>query len=378
MEMASEDNQEDSEATACQMQSDSATASPVVKQLCKIRTPDAKAFKRLTGAGVCASTPLSCVKSLFARSETHVRISNVPKLFLEVLHPVAVGALTNFSSKIAFHDHSLLVERFCESELAIKDEDQDEDDDCYGDATYLPEDDGEEDDDCLESSDSADRATGPKFKGCNGNQANGNINDDDLQSSVTDDPALGPKSYNSCEVNRANANVHDDDLQSSVTGDRAMGPKSHNSCDDNRANDVNTIGTVHDILFAPESDTPSVILCHFPSYNGPSLIPGSNLVPIKNILKPWTNDNGVNCTRYQFPITLCNACSIHKSQGMTLDKAKINIGEQDFSLGLSYVAFSGVRSLNYLLIEPFCVKRLERSHSVLATLEMKKDFLENI
>ncbi|KAK3907213.1 ATP-dependent DNA helicase [Frankliniella fusca] len=139
-----------------------------------------------------------------------------------------------------------------------------------------------------------------------------------------------------------------------------------------------TIGTVHDILFAPESDTPSVILCHFPSYNGPSLTPGSNIVPIKPILKSWTNDNGVNCTRYQFPITLCYACSIHKSQGMTLDKAIINIGEQDFSLGLSYVAFSRVRSLNDLLIEPFCVKRLEPSHSVLATLEMRKDFLENI
>ncbi|XP_052129226.1 uncharacterized protein LOC127750779 [Frankliniella occidentalis] len=136
-----------------------------------------------------------------------------------------------------------------------------------------------------------------------------------------------------------------------------------------------TTGTVHDILFHPQKGTPSVILCNFPSYDGPSIIPGTKLVPIKAVLKSWTNSNGINCTRFQFPITLCYACSIHKSQGMTLEKAVINIGKSDFSLGLSYVAFSRVRCLTNLIIEPFLQKRLIPSPRTLATLEMRQDFL---
>ncbi|KAK3910679.1 ATP-dependent DNA helicase PIF7 [Frankliniella fusca] len=139
-----------------------------------------------------------------------------------------------------------------------------------------------------------------------------------------------------------------------------------------------TVGTVHDIIFAPQSETPYVILCEFPSYNGPSIIPGTKIVPIKPILKSWANAKGVQCARYQFPITLCYACSIHKSQGMTLDKAVINIGKQDFSLGLSYVAFSRVRELTDLLIEPFCFKRLQPSPAIIANLEMRGDFLQEL
>jgi len=87
-----------------------------------------------------------------------------------------------------------------------------------------------------------------------------------------------------------------------------------------------TIGFIHDILFEegkdPKTETPLVLLCIFPSYTGPELIPGTKIVPIKAMLKSWTNDKGIVCTRYQFPISLAYACTIHKAQGMTLEKVR--------------------------------------------------------
>lgn len=83
-----------------------------------------------------------------------------------------------------------------------------------------------------------------------------------------------------------------------------------------------TVGKVHDIIYDSTGDLPSVILCEFDSYEGPSLIPGKKIVPIKPILRSWTDSKGNNCSRYQFPIVLCYACSIHKSQGITLDRVK--------------------------------------------------------
>ncbi|KAK3931895.1 ATP-dependent DNA helicase [Frankliniella fusca] len=139
-----------------------------------------------------------------------------------------------------------------------------------------------------------------------------------------------------------------------------------------------TIGCVEDILYNPASEQPAVILCNFPTYKGLSIIPGTTLIPIKPILKSWTDANGVNCSRYQFPVTLCYACSIHKSQGMTLDKAVINLGEVEFSMGLSYVAISRVRCSKDILIIPFTHKRLMPSPKTVATLEMRKDFINTL
>ena len=65
--------------------------------------------------------------------------------------------------------------------------------------------------------------------------------------------------------------------------------------------------------------------------------------------------NGKSCSRLQLPLQLAWAITIHKSQGLTLDKAIIDIGEKEFSTGLTYVALSRVHSIKDMLIyKPFC------------------------
>ncbi len=51
-------------------------------------------------------------------------------------------------------------------------------------------------------------------------------------------------------------------------------------------------------------------------------------------------------------LKLAWAVSIHKAQGLTLDRAVLNIGKKEFCTGLTFVACSRVRRLADLLSEP--------------------------
>jgi ATP-dependent exoDNAse (exonuclease V) alpha subunit len=56
--------------------------------------------------------------------------------------------------------------------------------------------------------------------------------------------------------------------------------------------------------------------------------------------------------RQQLPLTLAWALTIHKSQGMTLEKAWVDIGKKETMLGVTYVAISRAGNLSSLVIEP--------------------------
>ena len=61
----------------------------------------------------------------------------------------------------------------------------------------------------------------------------------------------------------------------------------------------------------------------------------------------------VKATRCQMPLILAWACTVHKSQGMTVDYAVLDIGSSIFCGGQAYVALSRVRSLEGLFLSGY-------------------------
>ena len=95
-------------------------------------------------------------------------------------------------------------------------------------------------------------------------------------------------------------------------------------------------------------DLPAVMV-RFDSYSGPSFPDGT--VPITPLRRCWSSSGG-QCSRLQLPLKLAWAVTIHKSQGLTLDNVVIDVGKREFSTGLTFVACSRVRQLQYLLFTP--------------------------
>ena len=118
------------------------------------------------------------------------------------------------------------------------------------------------------------------------------------------------------------------------------------------------MGTVQAICYQSGGppDLPVAVMVHFDNYSGPTLHDGT--VPITPVRRTWFT-SGAQCSRLQLPLKLAWAVTIHKSQGLTLDKVVIDIGKREFSAGLTYVACSRVRHLQDLLFSPpFSYQRL--------------------
>ena len=120
------------------------------------------------------------------------------------------------------------------------------------------------------------------------------------------------------------------------------------------------IGTVQAICYQnagpPGPALPTAVMVLFDSYSGPRLPNGT--VPIVPIHQSWSSTNGM-CSRLQLPLKLSWAITIHKAQGLTLDEAVIEIGEKEFSTGLTFVACSRVRQLTDIVFEtPFTYQHL--------------------
>ena len=77
---------------------------------------------------------------------------------------------------------------------------------------------------------------------------------------------------------------------------------------------------------------------------------GQPVIPILPIQREWEHGL-VTYSRTMFPVVLAYAITIHKSQGLTLDKAVLDIRAKDFSLGQTYVAISRVRSIRGLMFD---------------------------
>lgn len=118
-------------------------------------------------------------------------------------------------------------------------------------------------------------------------------------------------------------------------------------------------GVVKKILFDPLSENPgppgipAAVVVQFPGYRGPAWDAREpQWVPISVHSAEWPDSSGGSNRRQQIPLCLCFACTIHKSQGMTLNMAAVDTGEREWSQGLTYVALSRLKTLEGLLISP--------------------------
>jgi ATP-dependent DNA helicase PIF1 len=111
---------------------------------------------------------------------------------------------------------------------------------------------------------------------------------------------------------------------------------------------------------------------HFGNYQGPSLTTignGLSLLPIFRSRREFYRDT-INYSRTQFPITIVYAITVYKAQGMTVQRAVLNVTDRDFAPGFSYVAVSRVKTLNGILFEE--TFDYERFHSRISdTMKMR-------
>ena len=111
------------------------------------------------------------------------------------------------------------------------------------------------------------------------------------------------------------------------------------------------MGTVQAICYQSGGlpSLPVAVMVKFDKYWGPTLHDGS--VPIVPQRCTWIQ-GGSACSWLQIPLKLAWAITIHKAQGLTLDKVVIDIGKKEFSAGLTFVACSRVRHLSDITFDP--------------------------
>ena len=135
------------------------------------------------------------------------------------------------------------------------------------------------------------------------------------------------------------------------------------------------MGTVQAICYQTGGppDLPTAVMIHFDNYSCPTYHDGT--VPITPIRRTWSS-SGVQCSRLQLPLKLAWAVTIHKSQGLTLDKAVIDVSTREFSTGLTFVACPSVTRSTFQPSIPLssvfsscCLKERQEEDKRLLTLK---------
>lgn len=101
----------------------------------------------------------------------------------------------------------------------------------------------------------------------------------------------------------------------------------------------------------------------FDEYPGPALFTdarGRKVVPIPPSARDFFRSS-VACQRVQLPLVVAHAITVHKSQGLTMSRAVVDISRGEHQSGLNYVAVSRVKTLQGLVFDaPFDLEQLQR------------------
>lgn len=125
------------------------------------------------------------------------------------------------------------------------------------------------------------------------------------------------------------------------------------------------LGTVIDFVYPKDQALPTMPICVLvqfdEDYSGPSASAKfPRCVPISPVTQVSQNV-GQRCERQKLPLRLAWAMTIHKSQGLTLKKAWVDLGTSEKTSGMTYVALNRVKKLEDRIVEPMTLERLEAS-----------------
>ena len=87
--------------------------------------------------------------------------------------------------------------------------------------------------------------------------------------------------------------------------------------------------------------------------------------PIQIKRNSWYVESNDHYTIQQLPLILSWAITTHKSQGLSIEKALIDIGNNIFEYGQTYVALSRVKSLSGLYLTKVNTKKIKAHPKVL-------------
>ena len=139
-----------------------------------------------------------------------------------------------------------------------------------------------------------------------------------------------------------------------------------------------SFGTIGQLWFADNMGPPNLpiaVLVHFHSYSDPAFLDAcSKCIPVPHKVFECVAD-GKYLSRQKMPLRLRYAMTIHKSQGQTLTKAVVDLGNGEKVAGCTFVATSRVRSIHDIVFEPMTFDRLKaigRSKNMQKRLEAEE------
>ena len=105
-------------------------------------------------------------------------------------------------------------------------------------------------------------------------------------------------------------------------------------------------------ILKPQDDCKAhVLLVNIPNYCSSALSPdGPIIVPITQTPQASSAAKG------SIPLTLAWVVTIHKAQGMTLDRVTVDLGQSEFSSGLTFMALLCAKLFEGLRVHPFDLK----------------------
>ena len=174
-------------------------------------------------------------------------------------------------------------------------------------------------------------------------------------------PKVLIKAVNSCAAARKTKEDEAGGLRNNLLLARGMRVMLTKNIDVPAGLSNGSVGEVVGILFFGEENAENdneelkaeipTVLVRFREYKGRGANDMEKVFPVSSYTATFTKDRK-SMTRVQLPLVPAYGMSIHKSQGQTLNKIMVNLGDREFSGGLTYTALTRVRRLEDLAFWP--------------------------